>query len=222
MRWLLLLAVTGGAVVLLAPVDASGGPRDRSCAARGPGAEAQNRQVRLYVKRVQGQWRLIACVRRTGVRRDLGSWGIQEFSDAAGIQDVWLRGRHVALQDGFTCDRYPGECYGRVRVVNVRTGRQKSGVSFQNVGANVGVLPQLGALLLKRNGSAAFAIARVGPQDDAGSPMDGPPSSEVWKLDGDGTARVDRSDGVDVASLAHNATTLYWLRDGTPQAVAFR
>jgi hypothetical protein len=193
-----LAALVVGAWLALVPTAQAAQPKGgRPCAAPGSKTVARSVEARLYTRSRGDDHRLVGCLFRTGKRRLLDSW----YDCGCSIGDelppqVWLSGRSAAV-NRWSCSPVDpmAPCSGRLRVIDVRSGRVRHG-------ADTGAA--LSALLVKPNGSVAFLLGE-----------------RLTRIDSSGTAVLDEGPGIDPLSLAASRNRLYWMRGGAPQSAPF-
>jgi hypothetical protein len=192
-------------VVLVAGVSLAAAPgapaalskAGRPCASPGSHTVARSAYARVFTKSRGNDHRLVGCLLRNGKRRLLHTW--YNCSCSTGDEpdpDVGLAGRYAAVNN-WSCPPpgAPGTCVGRLRVIDLRSGRVRHA-------ADTGA--PLSALLVKPNGSVAFLLGE-----------------RLIRIDSTGTATLDEGPGIDPASLAASSNRLYWMRGGAPQTAPF-
>ena len=189
-------------LVAIAAAPAGAATKRKSCAKAGD-TVLRNSTARVYDV---GQ-KVYACHLKTRRRTFLTRYvsAADDPEDVKGFVRGRLAGRFVAFGDAFGCDRL-GDCGASVRVVDTRTGDgvHEVAVTIPAGTPNGGKVPELPALHVRSDGSAAFLI---GPSADA--------AWEVWRLSAAGPQRLDAGN-VDRTSMAVSQDWIYWRRDDQP------
>jgi hypothetical protein len=215
---MLVCCVALATVAAVVAPTAEARPAKRTCDPPGSQLVVANSYARVYWRwnRTDGQRtrNLFSCVWRTDRRRLHGLYGSAppDAMEFGGISTVRLAGHFMAYGNAFGCDRYYGDCSGRIVVRDLRTGGLHATKRLETINAPperpAGSL-SVADLRLSRDGSAAF-IAFHGF------------SLELWMIDAQGSTLLDSGNAIDSRSLALTSQRIYWMHDGQPRTASFR
>jgi hypothetical protein len=189
------LPLAGVLAILLALPASAIAVNHKRCWAPGTSTVAATKDVRVYYRGELENHARYACATRTGRRWRLGVYTTASYGP--GVINVQIGGRFV----GFEYVSCSDSCENAdVRVFDTRTGRlhrsPKVRAGFDGISG----------LVVLKTGRLAY-IARYYPAQ-----------LEVHLFDGSADRVIDSGPGIAGGSLAVAGTTLYWIRDGAPQA----